>query len=92
MSYRFTSLSAKRLSWMLFRKKEKLIKNPNHKNVFHSPEYFKSIYKIKIENIIEYSIKNNINVFLVKQPRDLEPEIYKQIKNENMTKTDTQIK
>jgi hypothetical protein len=84
MSYRFTSLSAKRLSWMLFRKKEKLIKNPNHKNVFHSPEYFKSIYKIKIENIIEYSIKNNINVFLVKQPRDLEPEIYKQIKNENI--------
>jgi hypothetical protein len=84
MSYRFFNLSTKRLSGILFDNKKKLIKNPHRQNVFHSPEYFKSIYKMQIENIIDYSIKNNIKVFLVKQPIDISPDIYKQIKDKNI--------
>ena len=84
MTYRFINLGSKRLNWILFNKKENLIKNPNHQNLYHSPEYFKSVYKIKIENIIKYSIQNNIIVFLVKQPRNVDPRIYNKIKNKSI--------
>ena len=52
MTYRFLDLSYKRLIWFFSKNKNELIRNPNNKNIFHSPNYFETNYRVQIENLV----------------------------------------
>ena len=64
---------------VFFKNKNELIRNPNNKNIFHSPNYFETNYRVQIENLVLFSNRNNIKVILIKQPRNFEIEIYNEL-------------
>ena len=84
MTYRFLDLSYKRLIWFFSKNKNELIRNPNNKNIFHSPNYFETNYRVQIENLVLFSKRNNIKVILIKQPRNFETEIYNELQKKNI--------
>jgi hypothetical protein len=78
MTYRFIDLSHRRIiSW--FYSDQNKILNPYNPKAFHLKNYFTSKYMNQIDNIVNFSKKNNIKVVLIKEAYYINPAYQKKI-------------
>ena len=73
MTYRFFSLTSRRVAGVLEDNENKIV-NPFNTNEYYLKNYFTSKYINQMNNIINFCRNNDIKVVLIKQPRytDLE--------------------